>query len=118
VHLSVQGIPAEAKVMVDGKLVGTGPYEGKLPRGPASHKLRIEADGYAPIEEEIGALADAVLKLRMEKSKEPRKLGPALAKASATAAPSAAPPKQGGHDLGDPKPPVREIDQSDPYKKR
>ena len=138
VKLAIEGIPKEAKVFVDDKEVGTGPYSGQLPKSDQKHRLRIEAAGYATHAEELTATSDLMLRLALQKagegdkkpekddggSKRPHVPGP-LAKAppttTATATPTAtaAPPKTPGDELPTPvKKPARPLDDDNPYAKK
>ena len=49
--LSVDSVPSKARLSIDGKVVGTTPYEGELTEG--RYQFRLELDGFTPLEQSI-----------------------------------------------------------------
>jgi hypothetical protein len=46
--VSIDALPASAKIFLDGVALATNPYEAERPRDTRSHSIRIEAAGYKP----------------------------------------------------------------------
>jgi hypothetical protein len=46
--VSIDALPAEAKIFLDGVALATNPYEAEHSRDTRSHTIRIEAPGYKP----------------------------------------------------------------------
>ncbi|RPJ11062.1 MAG: PEGA domain-containing protein [Deltaproteobacteria bacterium] len=55
-ELEISSVPSGATVYVNGKPVGTTPYEGKNV-SPGSHKVRMEKEGYEPWEKQVAVEA-------------------------------------------------------------
>ena len=51
VKLTVNVQPANARVLLDGVLLGTGGYDGQVAKASEAHVLRVEADKYKPREQ-------------------------------------------------------------------
>ncbi len=101
ISLKVRVSPAEAKIFLDGVLLGAGSFEGRLPRSDKERVLRFEADGYESKEETLAPTADLITSLALER-------------AEAAPPPSAtAPPRTG---LPRPRPTGRAIDPESPYR--
>lgn len=106
VSLQVRVSPAEARIFLDGVLLGGGAYEGKVQRGEAERVLRVEAEGHRPKEEKVVLTSDLVMSVALEKI-------------PTEAAPSATTPRRTGPLPGQ-APPSRTsgrgIDAESPYK--
>lgn len=79
-RLEVVASPADAKVTLDGRSVGTNPFIGTYPRDSQIHTLVVTAAGYETVERRFTLDQDTMLQLRLEPVKV------------ATAAPAPAPP--------------------------
>ncbi len=65
----------DARIAVDGKLVGRGTWEGKLPSGP--HSLRVEASGRKPYESDVAIVDDQTSTSRVAlESNQPQQAAP------------------------------------------
>jgi serine/threonine protein kinase len=85
VTLKVRASPPEARILLDGTLLGGGNYEGKVQRGDGERILRVEADGYEPKEEKITLGSDLMMSVSLEKH-----AGPAGAPEPSTGSPAVA----------------------------
>lgn len=91
--LKVKASPADAKIYLDGVLLGGGSFDGKVQRGEQTRVLRVEAEGHAPQEEKVALTSDLVMSFALEKlaSVQP------TASVTATSRPGVVPkPKQPG----------------------
>lgn len=52
-ELTLEGVPAGARVTLDGASVGTTPFRGPMPIDLGRRRLRIELDGYEPFERQL-----------------------------------------------------------------
>ncbi|MFT3766085.1 MAG: protein kinase [Minicystis sp.] len=114
VTLTVRARPAEARIYLDGVLLATGPFEGKVVRSTKTRLIRVEAEHYLPKQEEVAVNADTVLSFDLEK--EDRPAPAATSKAIKPSGPS------GGDNGSAPTPgrgpkPKHDIDSDSPYKK-
>jgi serine/threonine-protein kinase len=75
ITLSVRGTPAEVRIYLDGVLLSTGPFEGKVMRGTKTRTVRIEAQGYKSKEQEIPLTADLVVAYDLVKADAPKQAG-------------------------------------------
>ncbi len=105
VDVSIEVIPATAKITVDGKVVGKSPFRAAVPKDGTPHELVVSADGFTSETRTIGFDRD----VRLELSLHPH--GTAHATAAVT---SVTPPTTAGTDLQVQKP-KRNIDEKDPY---
>ena len=118
VTLKVRVSPAEAKILLDGVLLGGGTYEGKVQRSDSERVLRVEAEGYQAKEEAVSLTSDVMMSLSLEKLE---KVDVAIPGASASS-PLAAPPSRTSPPPSRPLPPParanggRGIDDVSPYK--
>src|SRR5262249_5481477 len=71
VTLTVRANPAEVRVYLDGVLLSTGPYRGKVAASPAPHTLRVEAEHYVAKEEQVTFGSDVVLSFELLKEAAP-----------------------------------------------
>lgn len=55
----VAAVPSFARILVDGRPVGTGEFAGPVP--PGVHEIAVEADGYVPQRRQVDIPADAAL---------------------------------------------------------
>ncbi|MCB9545745.1 MAG: PEGA domain-containing protein [Myxococcales bacterium] len=62
--IEVEVEPADARLLLDGKPLGTG--AGRYPAPPGRHRLRAEADGLAPLEMTVEVRAGEIAPVRME----------------------------------------------------
>ncbi len=101
VSLKVRATPADAKILLDGVLLGEGSFDGKVPKSDTPKLLRVEADGYQPKEEKLTVSSDVITSFALEKLE---------VEASASAAPTQRPvgPR--------PRPTGRGIDSESPYR--
>ncbi len=53
--------PSGAKVVVDGKLVGTAPLDAPVVLEQGTHRVHVEADGYVPFDAALDAVASQTL---------------------------------------------------------
>lgn len=95
VSLKVRATPAEAKIYLDGALLGTGSFEGSVPRSTEPRVLRIEADGYQSKEEKLALASDLMTSFALEKLESPK---PA-ASSSATTKPIGPRPRPTGNGI-------------------
>ncbi len=58
--LSIDSAPSKARLSIDGKVVGTTPYEGELPEG--RYRFRLELDGFTPLEQTVSVSRGELLK--------------------------------------------------------
>lgn len=73
-----------AVVYVDGKRVGAAPFEGPLPQlTEGDHTVRVEARGFSPWEGEIDVDGGALIHIKTDLAREPRKTGAIIALAMA-----------------------------------
>lgn len=107
ITLKVRATPAEAKIYLDGVLLGAGSFDGKVLRGEGERVLKVEAEGYTAKEERLTLRSDLMTSFALEKA-EPT----ASASATATAPTTALRPF-----TPRPKPTGRGIDDESPYKK-
>jgi len=82
VRISLELTPPGAKVLVDGRPTANNPLLLKKNRRP--YKLRIEAAGHAPHEQDLMADADRVLKIELQKTRPAPTPKPKRAEAKAT----------------------------------
>ena len=66
--IALQGIPASAVVRLDGKET---PLPLVVPRRPEQHTLRIEAEGYEPVELSVSGVSDRTIAVNMKKAGAP-----------------------------------------------
>jgi serine/threonine-protein kinase len=110
VTLKVKVTPPDAKIYLDGVLLGAGSFDGKVRRGGEGRVLRIEADGYAPQEEKVALTADLMTSFALLKAEAET---PAV---SASAAVRPTGPGPGGRPFPTARPTGRPIDSESPYK--
>ena len=103
ITLTVRPRPAEARVYLDGVLLSTGPFEGKVLRSDKPRIIRVEAEHYLPKQDEIALTGDIVLSFDLEKDDR------------APAATAVTPSADRGR-RGRPGRPKRDIDSNSPYK--
>ena len=109
VTLKVKVTPTDAKIYLDGVFLGAGSFDGKVLRGAGTRTLRIEADGYAPQEENVALSSDLMTSFALEKTDAE----PAVS-ASAAARPTGPGPVVRPLPTG--RPTGRPIDDESPYK--
>jgi serine/threonine-protein kinase len=109
ITLTVRTKPAEARIYLDGVLISTGPFQGKVLRSDKKRVVRVEAERYMPKEEEITVGADMVLSFDLEK--DDRATPVKTSKPATGAAPGPAANPRGGAK------PQHDIDSDSPYKK-
>lgn len=109
VTLKVRVSPAEARILLDGVLLGGGSYEGKVQRSDAERVLRVEADGYQAKEEKVSLTSDAMMSFSLEKL-EPAAPNPSVA------GPLPLPPPLPPRTTGPQQTGGRGIDDVSPYK--
>jgi eukaryotic-like serine/threonine-protein kinase len=68
VHLAISAAPKEARIYVDGELLGANPFEGDLARGAAAHVVEASADGYLPERRVVAFDADAAMAFELVKA--------------------------------------------------
>jgi serine/threonine-protein kinase len=105
ITLTVRPRPTEARIYLDGVMVSTGPFEGKVLRSSKPRVVRVEAEHYLPKQEEIALTADMVLSFDLEK--EDRGAAPV----------TPGKPGPGGATPGRGQKPKHDIDSDSPYKK-
>ena len=109
VSLKVKVTPPEAKIYLDGVLLGAGSFDGAVRRGGEGRVLRIEAEGYASKEERVALTADLMTSFSLEKAEAET---PSVS-ASAVVRPTG--PGPGPRPLPTGRP-GRPIDSESPYK--
>lgn len=67
VTLKVRVSPDDAKIYLDGVLLGTGSYDGKVERSDGVRVLRIEAEGHQTKEERLALTSDLMTNFALEK---------------------------------------------------
>jgi serine/threonine-protein kinase len=67
VTLKVRVSPDDAKIYLDGVLLGTGSYDGKVERSDGVRVLRIEAEGHQTKEERLALTSDLMTSFALEK---------------------------------------------------
>jgi serine/threonine-protein kinase len=107
VKLTVRTKPSEARIYLDGVLLSTGPFEGKVLRSEAKRVVRVEADRYVPKQEEVTLTSDVVLSFDLQKDDRPEPRGAGKPGAASPGAAGARPGQKPKHD----------IDSDSPYKK-
>jgi serine/threonine protein kinase len=63
--------PLTARIFLDGALVSTGYYKGKLAKDGREHRIRVEAPGYLPVEQPIAASGAVIVNLSLERQSAP-----------------------------------------------
>jgi serine/threonine-protein kinase len=121
VQLTIATRPAEAKVFLDGKLLGQNPFRGAVPHDPSLHQVTVAAPGCEKQERLVSFADDVALSFALRCRDGGRDGGrdnakgrpggspPASAKADATSAPPG-----DGKEPGKPKPKLQ-VDEGDPY---
>lgn len=107
VRVRVEVSPASAELLLDGKKLGSNPYEGTLPRDDRAHELQISAPGHAS--RAVQLKLDQNVDLRLELTR---------LEVSASAPPSAAAPSPADPPSGAPRPattPQVKAAPSDPF---
>lgn len=112
VNLSIDVVPASARVFLDDRLLGTGAFRGRVDRIPGAHRLRAEAPGHKSMTTDISLESDSTVQLALtpevdgarsnKKAEHPTK----PASASAPSEPQPASKR---------KPPVVSIDTENPW---
>jgi serine/threonine-protein kinase len=105
VTLTVRAKPAEVRVYLDGVLISTGPFQGKVAPSAAPRTVRVEAEHYLAKEEKVTLGSDVVLSFDLEREPAPE--------SSASASKPASGPPRGNTG---PKPKYG-IEADSPYKK-
>jgi serine/threonine-protein kinase len=108
VRVTIRVEPKEAAIYLDDVLIGSGSFEGKLPRSDAPRRLRLRAEGYVPREERLAFLTDSVA-LNFELTREEEPAPPTTAPPRPAAGGRAAPKNEG---KGKAK---HDIDSESPY---
>jgi len=67
VNLTIQVRPTAARIFLDGVPVSAGAYDGKLAKDNGTHRIRVEAPGFVPMEQSITASADMIVSLALER---------------------------------------------------
>ncbi|HMA95356.1 MAG TPA: serine/threonine-protein kinase, partial [Polyangiaceae bacterium] len=65
VNLSIDVVPATARVYLDDRLLGTGAFRGRVDRSPGAHRLRAEALGHKSTTTEISLESDSTVQLAL-----------------------------------------------------
>ena len=80
-RLRVAVIPSDARVLLDGALIATGPIDREVLAWNQSYELRIEREGYAPHVERVPAEGSVALTVRLHQTEaaEPELSVPARA---------------------------------------
>jgi eukaryotic-like serine/threonine-protein kinase len=79
--IALQGIPPGASVRLDGRPVS---LPLTVPRRPEDHRLRIEAEGYAPVDLTVNGRSDRTLAVEMKKAYTPGGAEPTTAPVAKT----------------------------------
>ncbi len=112
VQLSITIRPAEAKVFLDGKLLGQNPFRGIVPLDPTLHQVQASAPGCDKQDRLVSFADDVTLSIAL------RCRGGPGARPAPAGPPPAAPPKAepGSHLPEKDRPrPKLQVDESDPY---
>jgi serine/threonine-protein kinase len=104
VTLTVRAKPAEVRVYLDGVLLSTGPYQGKVAASTAPHTVRVEAEHYVAKEEQVTLGSDVMLSFDLLKEAAPE---------SSSAKGASRPPRGGGPAVK----PKFGIEADSPYKR-
>lgn len=74
--LTLNGLPAGARIFVDGKHIGTAPAEQSVALDIGSHKIKVEAEGFAPFEADVNApgVTDVSLDVKLEAERAPGRI--------------------------------------------
>jgi eukaryotic-like serine/threonine-protein kinase len=65
IQLSVDVSPPGARVTLDDKLLGIGPFKGPVSRASGGHRVRAEAEGYRPATVEVNLESDSSIQLTL-----------------------------------------------------
>ena len=71
VLLRIESVPAGASITLDGEPRGETPAEIDVPRGDEQLALRLELEGYRPLEREVQARMSQLLQLDLERAPRP-----------------------------------------------
>jgi len=113
VKLTVRVTPPNATVYLDGAVLGSGTFEGRVVRSDTPKHIRIEAPHYAPKEETITLDGDTMLSFALE-----RDSGAAAAPGPPRPRPTGAAPEPTAKPAETATPgqkPKRAIDTENPY---
>jgi serine/threonine-protein kinase len=114
VNLTVTVQPSNARVLLDGVLLGTGGYRGQVAKGSDVHVLRVEADKLKPREQKISLGADLVVEIDLGEAPGRARVGGGARPVKPPLAPTAEPPPAAAATGQRPN---REIDRDNPYSK-
>src|SRR6478752_87318 len=76
-ELTLEGLPAEARISVDGTVVATTPLAGPLPIDLGHRQITIERDGFEPFQRQLEV--PGALPMRLQVALAPRKNSATLA---------------------------------------
>lgn len=113
VEVAIDVTPARAKIVVDGKNVGKGPFHATIPKDASEHQVVVSADGFISETRTIGFDRDVRLELALRAAGNPMGVGAHVAPVM-TATTSATGATTAGSDLQVTKP-KHNIDEKDPY---
>ena len=75
VKIVVDGTPAGAEIVLDGKVLGIVPGVVSVPRGDTAITLEVRAKGFKPAELALRPMADGAQRVKLEKIKRQGKKG-------------------------------------------
>ncbi len=76
VSLKVRVTPPEAKIFLDGILLGAGSFDGRVVHSESERVLRVEAEGFQTKEEKLSLSSDLMTSLALEKLEPVAPAGP------------------------------------------
>ncbi len=117
VKLTVNVQPSNARVLLDGVLLGTGGYQGQVAKASEAHLLRVEADKFKPREQRISLGGDLVVDVDLAESTPSSGRGRVGAGRPVKPPPPAATPEPPPATPATGQRPTREIDRDNPYSK-
>ena len=74
--LKVRVTPPEAKIFLDGILLGAGSFDGRVVHSESERVLRVEAEGFQTKEEKLSLSSDLMTSLALEKLEPVAPAGP------------------------------------------
>jgi serine/threonine protein kinase len=113
VHLSLRATPAEARFLLDGRALGTNPYEEDVAPDDGPHRLSIRADGFET--RDMDARLNRDVSVDVTLAPRAPQAAPPPAPISA-AVPVGSPDRRATRSPAPKGSPQRRIDEDDPYK--
>jgi hypothetical protein len=118
VHLSLRATPADARFLLDGRMLATNPYEEDVAQDEAPHRLSIRADGFETREMDARLNRDVSVDVTLAPHAATSAAAPTpVPAAAAPVYPAGVPDRRPARAPASAKgTPQRKIDEDDPYK--